>query len=170
METIKASEVSSISIRNRWGADAELDVLGSIGEGDNKLTLYRGPGGIEVIQTNGDPVWDGETGFGEARKKIMGDKTMYKLTIPLQADNWGQEASDDDVAEWIKEMEIHAAAAGFAFEYKDEANLTGPLDVYYKNFSNDIQDEDCVEVDWFAHWCSNFGFDGMTEWLKEQTK
>ena len=50
----------------------ELEILGTTGSGDAKMTLYRARTGQEVIETNGDPCWDSEHGFQGAREQIMG--------------------------------------------------------------------------------------------------
>ena len=36
----------------------------------NELTLLRFPDGVEVIETNGDPVWESDTGFDELKLTI----------------------------------------------------------------------------------------------------
>ena len=53
-----------------FGANMELEMLGSISSSDSKMTLYRARTGQEVIETNGDPCWDSEAGFQEAREQI----------------------------------------------------------------------------------------------------
>jgi hypothetical protein len=67
-----SKNVASIGIQKHFGANMELEILGSTGSGDNKMTLYRARTGQEVIETNGDPCWDSEAGFAEAREQIMG--------------------------------------------------------------------------------------------------
>ena len=67
----KTMKITSIQIRKEANG-GEIEILGSIGEGDNKITLCLLPDGREVIETCGEPVWDGEIGFAEAREKILG--------------------------------------------------------------------------------------------------
>jgi hypothetical protein len=71
MKTVMSKNVNSISIRKHFGDNMELEVLGSTGSGDSKMTLYSARTGQEVIETNGDPCWEGEAGFGDAREQIM---------------------------------------------------------------------------------------------------
>ena len=63
MKTVLSKNVTSIGIRKHFGENMELEVLGSSGEGDSKMTLFRARTGQEVIDTNGDPIWDIEDGF-----------------------------------------------------------------------------------------------------------
>ena len=72
MKTVMSKTVNSIGIRNHFGPNMELEIIGSTGSGDSKMTLYRARTGQEVIETNGDPCWDSESGFAEAREQIMG--------------------------------------------------------------------------------------------------
>jgi len=72
MKTVMSKNVASIGIRKHFGANRELEILGSTGSGDSKMTLYRARTGQEVIETNGDPCWDSEDGFQAARDQIMG--------------------------------------------------------------------------------------------------
>ena len=66
-----SKNVASIGIRKHFGTNMELEILGSTGSGDSKMTLYRSSTGQEVIETNGDPCWDSEAGFAEAREQII---------------------------------------------------------------------------------------------------
>ena len=69
---MKTNKITSIGIRSLRDKVREL---GSTGSGDNKMTLYAcgdGEKGREVIETNGDPVWDCEEGFDIIREQIMG--------------------------------------------------------------------------------------------------
>jgi hypothetical protein len=72
MKTVMSKNVNSIGIRKYFGENMQLEILGTTGSGDAKMTLYRGSNGQEVIDTNGDPCWDFERGFQEAREQIMG--------------------------------------------------------------------------------------------------
>ena len=72
MKTVMSENIASIGIRKHFGSNMELEILGSTGSGDNKMTLYRSRTGQEVIETNGDPCWDSEDGFQAARDQIMG--------------------------------------------------------------------------------------------------
>jgi hypothetical protein len=38
--------------------------------------LWRLSNGIEVIETNGDPVWENDNDFHELRKMVMNDSTI----------------------------------------------------------------------------------------------
>lgn len=73
MNTILAKNSSSIGIKKHFDANMELECLGTHGTGDNKLTLWSARTGQEVIETNGAPVFEGESGFAEAREQIMGE-------------------------------------------------------------------------------------------------
>lgn len=64
-------DINSIGIKKQFGPNMELDVLDTIGSGDSKLTLYRASTGVEVIETNGDPLWEGEEGFAETRDRFV---------------------------------------------------------------------------------------------------
>jgi len=67
---MKTNKITSIGIRS---LSDKVRELGSVGSGDNKMTLYAcGEEGREVIETNGDPVWDHEEGFDIIREQIMG--------------------------------------------------------------------------------------------------
>lgn len=59
----------SIGIKKALGSN--LTWVGSRGEGDSKITLWRNVDGREAIETNGDPVFEGEAGFEEACAEIM---------------------------------------------------------------------------------------------------
>ena len=72
MKTVMSKEINSSGIRKHFGENTELEILGTIGSGDDKMTLYRSRTGQEVIETNGDPCWDSEHGFQGAREQIMG--------------------------------------------------------------------------------------------------
>ena len=72
MKTLMSKNVTSIGIRKHFGANMELEILGTTGSGDSKMTLYRARAGQEVIETNGDPCWDCDDGFQAARDQIMG--------------------------------------------------------------------------------------------------
>lgn len=72
MKPIMSRDVNSIGIRNHFGPNTELEVVRSIGQGDDKMTLYRSPTGQEVIEGNGDPCWDFEPDFFEVRELILG--------------------------------------------------------------------------------------------------
>ena len=72
MKTVMSKNVASIGLRKHFGANVELEILGSAGDSDSKMTLYRVRTGQEVIETNGDPCWDSEDGFQAARDQIMG--------------------------------------------------------------------------------------------------
>ena len=72
MKTVMSKEINSSGIRKHFGENTELEILGTIGSGDDKMTLYRSCTGQEVIETNGDPCWDSEHGFQEVREQIMG--------------------------------------------------------------------------------------------------
>lgn len=71
MNTILSGNVNSVGIRNAFGPHMELEILGTHGAGDSKLTLYRARTGTEVIETNGDPIFEGEQGFSEARELFI---------------------------------------------------------------------------------------------------
>jgi hypothetical protein len=43
-----------------------------VGSGENTLILWRYTDRTEVIETNGDPVWNGEDGFSELRELFIG--------------------------------------------------------------------------------------------------
>jgi len=73
MKTIMSKHAASIGIRKHFGPNMELEILGSTGTGDGKMTLYRARTGQEVIETNGEPCWDCEDGFQAAREQIMGE-------------------------------------------------------------------------------------------------
>jgi len=72
MKTVMSKNVASIGISKHFVANMALEILGSTGSGDSKMTLYRARTGQEVIETNGDPCWDSEDGFQAAREQIMG--------------------------------------------------------------------------------------------------
>ena len=72
MKTVMSKEINSSGIRKHFGENTELEILGTTGSGDDKMTLYRSCTGQEVIETNGDPCWDSEHGFQEVREQIMG--------------------------------------------------------------------------------------------------
>lgn len=65
-----SKNVGSIGIRKHFGDNMELEILGSTGSGDCKMILYRASTGQEVIEANGDPCWEGESGFATARAEI----------------------------------------------------------------------------------------------------
>ena len=67
-----SKNVNSSGIRTHFGENMELQILGTTGSGDAKMTLYRARTGQEVIETKGDPCWDSEHGFQGAREQIMG--------------------------------------------------------------------------------------------------
>lgn len=71
---IKVAAINSIGIRNGFKneSEVEVEIVGSVGDGDQKMTLYRSANGAEVIGTNGDPCWEGQPGFAEAREMIAG--------------------------------------------------------------------------------------------------
>ena len=71
-KTVMSKNVASIGIQKHFGSNMELEILGSTGNGDSKMILYRAMTGQEVIETNGDPCWDSEDGFQAARDQIMG--------------------------------------------------------------------------------------------------
>jgi len=71
MNTVMSRDVTSIAIRKHFGPNMELEIVGSIGSGDHKMTLYLARTGSEVIEANGDPCWEGEAGFAEVREKII---------------------------------------------------------------------------------------------------
>lgn len=71
MRTVMSKNVNSISIRKHYGDNMELEILGSTGEGDSKITLYRDRIGNEVIDTNASPVWETEEGFTSLRETIQ---------------------------------------------------------------------------------------------------
>jgi hypothetical protein len=74
--SIKTNKITSIGIRKYCGGRG-IKKLGSGGVGDNRMTLYE-VDGREVIETNGDPVWDHEEGFDIIREQIMGAITPSK--------------------------------------------------------------------------------------------
>ena len=74
MKTVMSRNLGSTGIRKQCGDNMELTILGSVGIDDSKMTLYRTTSGQEVIETNGDPCWDTEDGFGEIREQIMGNE------------------------------------------------------------------------------------------------
>jgi hypothetical protein len=45
--------------------------IGSSRSGENALILYRFSDGAEVIQTNGDPVWEGDHAFQKLRETSL---------------------------------------------------------------------------------------------------
>lgn len=63
--------MNSIGIR-KWACGQTLELVASVGDGDGKLTLFRRGDGLEAIETNGDPVFEGDTGFEELREQIVG--------------------------------------------------------------------------------------------------
>ena len=65
------TEISSVGIR-KFAGNLEIELVGSTGHGDSKLSLWRRDDGQEAIETNGDPVFAGENGFDEARTQIVG--------------------------------------------------------------------------------------------------
>ena len=72
MKTVISKNVASIGILKHFGANMELEILGSTGSGDSKMTIYRARTGQEVIETNGAPCWESDEGFQAARDQIMG--------------------------------------------------------------------------------------------------
>lgn len=73
MKTIMTKNVNSAGIRTHFGPNMELEILGAIGTGDQRMILYRARTGQEVIETNGDPCWDCEDGFQAAKEQILGE-------------------------------------------------------------------------------------------------
>lgn len=71
MKTILSKEINSAGIRAAFGDNMELEILDTTGEGDSKMTLYRTRTGVEVIETNGDPVFESESGFAELRERFI---------------------------------------------------------------------------------------------------
>lgn len=68
---IPTLEINSAGIRKAFHPCNRARNAGSIGEGDNKTTLWISQSGLEAIETNGDPVFAGEAGFEEARATII---------------------------------------------------------------------------------------------------
>lgn len=53
--------------------------------GDRHMALYRMPWGVEVITTNGLPVWEDDEGFADARAAVLAGRCpVYgeELKIP----------------------------------------------------------------------------------------
>ena len=73
MKTILAKDSGSIGIRKHFDGNMELECIGSTGEGDCKMILWRSQTGQEVIETNAEPIWEGEEGFADARDAITHD-------------------------------------------------------------------------------------------------
>ena len=72
-KTILSGNVSSISIRKHFGQGVELEIVGKVGQGDARMTLYRAVNtGVEAIETNGDSLWETDDGFTEAREQFLG--------------------------------------------------------------------------------------------------
>lgn len=68
MKTTLSGNVNSIAIRKHFGPHTELEILDTVGHGDSRMTLYRAAiTGSEVIETNGEPLWEVDDGFTEAR-------------------------------------------------------------------------------------------------------
>lgn len=86
---------------------AEIKTLGSTGAGDARLTLHRLPSGMEVIETNGEPVWDHEEGFAALRETIMGGN--YGTLCDYRTGTSIRPASRD---EWQASREAEAGNVG----------------------------------------------------------
>ncbi len=65
-------EIGSVLIRAYLEKIGEslIQKIKTVGDGDNALTLWEVPGGYEIIETNGDPVFEGEDGFAELRAEF----------------------------------------------------------------------------------------------------
>lgn len=61
----------SIGIK-KWAGELEIEEVARRGEGDARMIAWERSDGARAIQTNGDPVWDGEEGFEEAWEGIVG--------------------------------------------------------------------------------------------------
>jgi hypothetical protein len=70
MKTILSENLNSAAIRAHFGDNMELEIIGTTGSGDSKLTLLRARTGQEVIETNGAPCWETDEGFTEMREQI----------------------------------------------------------------------------------------------------
>lgn len=70
MKSILAKESGSIGIRKHFDPNMELTRIGSAGSGDSEITLWQDRMGHEAIETNGDPVFEGEDGFEELKETI----------------------------------------------------------------------------------------------------
>lgn len=68
-------EPKSLGILRQSELRGELPIrMDCVGEGDHTLTLWRFPGdGTEVIETNGDPLWEADTGFYDLRERFAAD-------------------------------------------------------------------------------------------------
>lgn len=66
---MKITTTDSIGI-NKASAGREIYLLAESGTGDNRARLLEIGGGARVIETNGDPCWEGEVGFAEAASAI----------------------------------------------------------------------------------------------------
>jgi len=88
--------MSSIQIQAKiaeWGTPEQI---GTTGSGENTLVLWRFPNGVEVIETNGDPVWESEDGFDSLCDAIIGRPTgvsqvTYAADDENNADVWWTE-------------------------------------------------------------------------------
>ncbi len=70
-KTVISGNVNSASIRKHFGQNAELEIVDNCGAGDSRITLYRAVNtGVEVIETNGDSLWETDDGFAEARERF----------------------------------------------------------------------------------------------------
>lgn len=65
--SMEANEMTSQSIGiNKWSNGQTLAKIGESGEGDNRIIGWERVDGMRAIETNGDPVFEGQDGFGEA--------------------------------------------------------------------------------------------------------
>ena len=74
MKTVMSKNVKNSDIREHFGENMELYILGTTGSFDARMTLYRADTGQEVIEINGDLIWDFEPGFQRAREQITVDE------------------------------------------------------------------------------------------------
>jgi len=78
MSTININEINSIGIQAQGRIDGitEVELIGTNGKtGDAKFTAYW-LGGVRVIETNGDPVWEEQDpcAFAEMMEEILSEE------------------------------------------------------------------------------------------------
>lgn len=60
-----SAQTNSIGI-SKWAGEQAIECTWSVGEGDARLTGWTRADGERAIETNGDPVFEGDDGFEDA--------------------------------------------------------------------------------------------------------
>ena len=73
-------KTNSIGI-SKWASDQSIEQVWESGTGDNRIIGWEREDGERSIETNGDPVFEFESGFDE----IWGEQTMVMLRHAIRA-------------------------------------------------------------------------------------